>query len=204
MAGKHFPCWWSSYRGFLVIESRLNFAQNRPRAQAALRRHRVRAFTLIEILIVVVIIGIIATMVIPQFTSASQQARENTLKEELQYMRTQVTVFKAQHQDVPPGYPAGNPQGTPDTTDFANQMTEYSDINFNLSATASAAFPYGPYLSQMPVNPFNGFATVKMVANNQSIPAADGTTGWIYMAQNQTIMANIVGNDSTGTPYVNY
>jgi general secretion pathway protein G len=167
-------------------------------------RSRFHAFTLIEILIVVVILGIIATMVIPQFTSASQQARENTLKEELQYMRTQVTVFKAQHQDVPPGYPNGIPGATPDATDFANQMTEYSDINFDLSPTASPSFPYGPYLSQMPVNPFNGFATVKMVPNNSSLPAADGTTGWIYMAQNQTIMANIVGNDSTGTPYVNY
>ena len=42
--------------------------------------HRIarRGFTLVELLIVVVILGILATIVIPQFSNASQQARENT------------------------------------------------------------------------------------------------------------------------------
>ena len=36
------------------------------------------AFTLIEILIVVVILGILATIVVPQFSNASINAKENT------------------------------------------------------------------------------------------------------------------------------
>ena len=161
-------------------------------------------FTLIEILIVVVILGILATVVIPQFSNASQQARENTLKDELQYLRTQIAVFKAQHQDVPPGYPGGNPTSTPDTQDLNNQMTYYTDINCNVSGTASSTFAYGPYLSQLPLDSVNGLSTFEMVGNNQPIPAVDGTTGWIYQPQTQTIIANVIGNDSCGIPYASY
>ena len=172
-----------------------------------LPRHKsphVHGFTLVEILIVVVILGILATVVIPQFTSASQEARENTLKDELRYLRTQIVVFKAQHQDVPAGYPSGNASATPTAAAFVDQMTLHSDINCNTSAQSSPAYPYGPYLSQMPTNPVNGLNTITMVANNQSMPFADGTTGWIYQAQTQQIIANLTGNDSSGTPFANY
>src|SRR5579862_5766204 len=56
-----------------------------------------RAFTALEIIIAVLALGIIATLVIPQFTRASQQSKQNALKDVLQYLRTQITVFKAQH-----------------------------------------------------------------------------------------------------------
>src|ERR1043165_1264222 len=83
-----------------------------------------RAFTLIEILIVVVILGILATIVIPQFSNASQNARENTLKDELRYLRTQIVVYKAQHHDVAPGYPNGDATATATSADFVAQMTK--------------------------------------------------------------------------------
>src|SRR5262245_49632233 len=76
--------------------------------RGGIARRSARAFTLVEILIVVVILGILATVVIPQFTSATHETRENTLKDCLRYLRTQVLVFKAQHRDVPPGYPGGD------------------------------------------------------------------------------------------------
>src|SRR3954447_24016768 len=80
---------------------------------------RRRAFTLIEILIVVVILGILATIVLPQFSNASNTARESALKDDLRYLRTQVAVYKAQHHDVAPGYPGGDTSKPATAGDFA-------------------------------------------------------------------------------------
>jgi len=51
-------------------------------------------FTLVEILIVVVILGILAAIVIPQFTDASTEAKESALKSDLQTMRSQIELYK--------------------------------------------------------------------------------------------------------------
>src|SRR5687768_8375233 len=85
------------------------------------------AFTLIELLIVIVILGILATIVIPQFSNASVNARENTLKDELRYLRTQIVVYKAQHHDIPPGYPNGDRNAAPTGPDFIAQLTRPTD-----------------------------------------------------------------------------
>src|SRR5438067_6245171 len=61
-----------------------------------------RGFTLVEILIVVIILGILAAIVIPQFTNASQDARKNSLTSQLQTIRSQVELYKLQHQDKLP------------------------------------------------------------------------------------------------------
>src|SRR5271154_1672519 len=90
-------------------------------------RRAQHAFTLVEILIVCLVLVIVATVVIPQFSRASPQSKQDSLKDVLQCLRTQVAVFKAQHQDVPPGYPGGDPAATPTVAAFATQMAEYSD-----------------------------------------------------------------------------
>jgi general secretion pathway protein G len=161
-------------------------------------------FTLIELLIVVVILGILATIVIPQFSNASVQAKENTLKDELRYLRTQLVVFKAQHRDIPPGYPSGDSSATPAEQTFLDQMTQYSDENCTVSSSESATARFGPYLTKMPSNPLNSMSSIMIVANGASLPVADNTTGWIYKAQTQEIIANTTGSDSSGTRYVDY
>ena len=48
-------------------------------------------FTLIEILIVVAILGVLAAIVVPELSSASRQAREGVIKDDLRFMREQIT-----------------------------------------------------------------------------------------------------------------
>jgi general secretion pathway protein G len=157
------------------------------------RRAR-RAFTLIEILIVVAILGILATAVIPHVTSAAQVARENTLKDELRYLRTQLTVYKAQHNNVAPGL----------TGDFVLQMTQFTDEAGNTSAVKDATHRLGPYFKRVPANPLTATSDVKMSNAADLSTEIDGTTGWIYNAATLQLIANVAGNDTNGTPYAQY
>jgi general secretion pathway protein G len=63
-------------------------------------RNRTRkAFTLVEILIVVVILGILAAIVVPQFTTATQDAQVGNIRAQLKSLQNQVELFKARSTD---------------------------------------------------------------------------------------------------------
>jgi general secretion pathway protein G len=149
-------------------------------------------FTLVELLIVITILGILATVVIPQFSNASVQAKENTLKDDLRYLRTQIVVYKAQHRDTPPGL----------TGDFVQQMTKYTNEAGQTSGTASTVFKFGPYFSKMPKNPINDLDTVEFTTQDPLV--ADGGQGWKYNATTQQIIADSTGKDSVGTLFSEY
>lgn len=167
------------------------------------RRTHSSAFTLVEILIVVVILGILASIVVPKLSNASQTARENTLHDDIRFLRTQFTVYGAQHHDVFPGYPGGDTTQTPTGPTLVAQMTLYTDERGNTSATGSTTYSYGPYLSQMPMNPVNYLTTIKVVSGTgPMIP--DGTTGWLYQPLSGAILPNITGSDSTNNAYTTY
>ena len=165
-------------------------------------------FTLVEILIVVVILGILATIVIPQFSNAAVEARENALKDDLRYIRTQLQVFRAQHADVSAGYPGGASTAVPTEAAFVDQMTRFSNMACATSATSSATYKFGPYLSRIPENPLNNSAKIKMIPNGTAMPAPlageANQYGWIYKPSTSEIIANNIGNDATGTPYSKY
>ena len=60
-----------------------------------------KAFTLIEILIVVVILGILAAVVVPQFTNASEDANDAAVRSQLQTLRGQIELYRAQQSADP-------------------------------------------------------------------------------------------------------
>ena len=165
-------------------------------------------FTLVEILIVVVMLGILAAAVVPQFSNASQTTRQNTLRDDLQYLRMQIGVFKAQHREVPPGYAPGT-GGSPSEANWVAQMTQFTAEDCTPSASNGGIFLYGPYLSRMPDNPVTGQSGVLIIADGQPMPdpatlPISGGYGWIYQPQTQQIMANLGGNDLNGIPYASY
>ncbi len=159
-------------------------------------------FTLVEILIVVVVLGILAAIAVPQFTNASHSANESSLKDDLRYLRT-VSVYQSQHHDVPPGFPQGNTAGTPTSQSFSDQLTLFSDEYGNVSATSSSVYPLGPYLPNIPKNPVNNLNTVEMIGPGPT-PTPDDSTGWLYQPSTGFLVPNLSGADSEGKAYAGY
>ena len=147
------------------------------------RTTRKGGFTLVEILIVVIILGILAAIVIPQFTSASQDARKNSLTSQLQTIRSQIELYKLQHLDkLPPALLGG--------TGWAD-LTSQSD---NTGAIGTgAAFPFGPYLQSAPANSLNGKTAVVTASVDQTLGVAPTVTatsaGFVFNTTNNKIWA---------------
>ncbi len=126
-----------------------------------------RGFTLVEILIVVVILGILAAIVVPQFTQASTEAKVSSSLSSLQSLRSQIELYRIQHND-----------NVPTLADFEDAMTLCSNAALTdggyvaVAGRDKAVHPYGPYMQVIPVNPWN---------NSRDIAkAADNDNGWIY------------------------
>lgn len=129
------------------------------------------AFTLVELLIVVIILGILAAVVIPQFTDSTADARMSSLATNLQTIRGQIDLYKLQHNSAFPGQ-----------TTFAAQMTSKTDID----GTVNASGKFGPYLQRVPMNPF----TVGGTGNDVTNTAAAINKAWYYNATTGEFKAN--------------
>ena len=64
------------------------------------RQHEA-GFTLIELIIVMTIIGVLATLAIPSYVSAIKHAREAVLKEDLHVMRAAIDSYTMDKQKAP-------------------------------------------------------------------------------------------------------
>ena len=137
-------------------------------------------FTLVEILIVVIILGILAAIVIPQFTNASNDARNNSIASTLQTVRSQIELFKIQHGDTPPA-------GLWSVMLAKSTTTE-------VGPAAGAGTNFGPYLQQAPNNPANGLTAVG--------GAASTTVGWVYTVSGSAYTISAV--DTTGSALLTY
>jgi general secretion pathway protein G len=113
-----------------------------------------KGFTLIEILIVVIILGILAAIVIPQFTNASKEAKQSALVTMVQSLRSQIALFKLQHNDYLPGSTTLG-SGTLASATFWSQLTEFTDVTgaFVAGGGKTAQYAYGPYMQSIPKNP---------------------------------------------------
>lgn len=149
-----------------------------------------RAFTLVEILIVVAILGILAAIVLPTLRGHIAEAREAAAKDNLRILRNTIELYASQHNGVAPGYPNNDPTAVPNGPPFRHQLVVD-----------------GHYLSELPENPFNGQYWPVMITNDQDFPSEPlqtDTRGWVYKAATKEIRLNWPGTDSKGVRYYDY
>jgi general secretion pathway protein G len=130
---------------------------------------RKSGFTLVEILIVVIILGILAAIVIPQFTNASNEARRSSLTSQLQTLRSQVELYKLQHAER---WPTAN--GT-----IAGAW-DWAKLTGKTDEAGAAGGDLGPYLQGAMTNPLNNSSTVASQAADPAVGDTVANSGFVF------------------------
>ena len=164
------------------------------------------AFTLVELLIVIILIGTLAAIAIPQFGDTSTDAKIAALDQNLSCIRSAIELYRYQHNNVYPGTAAKH-QVDESAIDVAHantgaafvaQLTLYSNANGDTCAEKGSNFPYGPYLRKgIPKNPLPATtaagtaAAVNVTADTIRLSAdASPTTGWKASSATGEFIAN--------------
>jgi type II secretion system protein G len=118
-------------------------------------RSMARGFTLVEILIVVVILGILSAIVVPQFSHATQDSKEQATLSQLRHLRNAVAVYGLQHNNH-----------FPDISEGEASWGELQELG---------------YLKAHPVNHYVGGNNAKLIVFGDGAPESwSSDYGWIY------------------------
>lgn len=154
----------------------------------------IRAFSLTELVIVIVILGSVGAIAVPRITSAASGAGDSSLRAELTILRTAIEFYRTEHAGSPPTK----------ASKFADQLTMYTDEAGNTSATRTGVYRFGPYLRAIPALPVGSHKGSAAVCDTGSVGA--GGQGWHYDKTTGQICANLASAevDSRGVPYNAY
>jgi len=151
------------------------------------RPGRARAFSLLEVVIVVAIVAMLAAIAIPRFGAGTRHSEESALKKDLDILRTAMEHYAVEHL------------GSYATNEA--QLLQYSDTDGNTSTKPDTLHIYGPYIHSIPSLP------VGQHKGRTAVGVADGPgIGWIADWPNGEIRANTLSgeNDQNGRAFSDY
>ena len=152
-----------------------------------------RGFTLVELLIVVIILAILAAIIVPQFTAATDDATQSAYDTNIANIRSAIDLYRQQHNAYPGAVtssggtcPAGSTAvtGAVGEPAFIAQLRNYTNAAGQACTGTNAEFRYGPYLKDaLPVNPLgdtNPNNTVTVVTTGVLGLTTGDTDGWRF------------------------
>ena len=148
-------------------------------------------FSLIELVIVVVIIAIIAAIAIPKMSRGAAGANDSATSQDLSTMRSALDLYAGEHNST---YPIA--------ANVLTQLTQFTDINGNVSSTKTSVFLYGPYLKSVPALPVGTNKGLNTITTTG--PAGTGSFGWFYDGTTMWVNDPNTDVDVAGTAYNTY
>jgi general secretion pathway protein G len=171
----------------------------------SLRKSRSQdGFTLVELLIVVIILAILAAIIVPQFSAATDDATQSAYDTNIANIRAAIDLYRQQHNAYPGAATstgACSPPGSTNQAGAANSEAAFlAQLRFYTNSAGvacdgtDATFRYGPYLKDdLPVNPLGDPAvnTVTIVSAGLLGMASGGSEGWRF----DTVTGEFIGDE---------
>ena len=158
-------------------------------------------FTLVELLIVVIILAILAAIIVPQFTAATDDATQSAYDTNISNIRSAIDLYRQQHQEYPGAVISGGGTcingsavvGAVGSAAFIAQLRNYTNTAGEAcTGTDPNEFVYGPYLKDdLPVNPLGTNNTLTVVSTGILGLTSGGTGGWRF----DTITGEFIGDE---------
>ncbi len=149
-----------------------------------------RGFTLVELLIVVIILAILAAIVIPQFSGATDDASQAAYDTNLANLRAAIDLYRQQHNAYPGAVTSTGGTcvngaavaGAVGQAAFLAQLRNYTNAAGQAcTGTDPNEFKYGPYLREdLPSNPLGANNTVTVVTTGVLGLSTGSTGGWRF------------------------
>ena len=122
---------------------------------------RQKGFTLIELIVVIMILGILATIAVPKFLKTSARAHDNATRQSLAVVRNAIELYTADNNGELPG------QGA--SPDLGADLVDYLRGNFPISS------PQG---------------NADIAYEDAATLTVDGPEGWRYSQQTGEFIVN--------------
>lgn len=163
-------------------------------------------FTLIEMLLVIIFLGILAMVIIPRITVSTEDAKLSTLQANLTGIRNAVEMYYVQHGNVYPGEKKTDGSVAGSDADaaaaFVAQLIQYTAFNGAVQNTKDGKYKYGPYVKggKLPANPYDGGnnVTCDYDEGNITVRASDAASAWKFFPKTGVFIAN---DSSENTAY---
>jgi prepilin-type N-terminal cleavage/methylation domain-containing protein len=148
-----------------------------------------RAFSLIELVIVVIIMGVIAAIALPRFGSAVDHATSSSLTANVEELQRAIDLYTSEHQGLAPGKEV-------DSSVVVNPQIFYGRLlkPTDLDGSQDDDGIYGPYLRFWPINPVNGVNKLRI----DGAPAPANLAGWRYDSASNAIQSDAIA--ASGKP----